>query len=222
MTGEGEGMLLILNDVQPDHEDEFNLWYDTEHMQERVLVPGFIAATRYRAISGARQYCALYRTEAVAVFESEIYRQRLAAQSDWSRRMLKTFVDPHRAVGRISCSLGAGAGGFLAILKLPRRPENGLDLASPETLAAPLAAAPGMIAVSVFESVPRLSVPVAEYPPTMRPILTPEDRVLLLEASRPSALTPEAIAGIAGPAAGETEHLGIYAFAWRLAREGLA
>ena len=221
MTGEGEGMLLILNDVEPGYEDEFNLWYDTEHVQERVLVPGFISASRYQAVSGARQYCALYRTRDVGVFESDAYRQSLASQSDWSRRMLKTFVDPHRSVGRISRRLGSGAGGFVAILKLPRQVDGGLHQAWRIGLVEQLAQARNMIAVSLFEFVSRLSGPVAEYRPTSRPIMTPEDRALILEASQPLVLSAEHLAGIVGPEVREAEHFGVYSLAWQLARQDM-
>ena len=78
-----------------------------------------------------------------------------------------------------------------------------------------------MIAVSLFESVPRLSGPIAEYRPTTRPILTPEDRVLLVEASRPAVLGPASLAGIVGPGLHGAEHLGTFGLAWQLARQDL-
>lgn len=221
MTGEGEGMLLILNDVEPQHEDEFNSWYDTEHMQERVLVPGFMAATRYRAVSGARQYCALYRTRDVGVFESDVYRQRLAEQSDWSRRILTKFVDPHRSVGRIDLRRGAGTGGFLSILKLPQREDGLLDLVWPDVIQT-LAKARDIVAVSLFESVARLSGPVAQYRPTTRPIMKPNDRVILIEASQPSVLSIEHLEGLAGPSVRKADGLGTYSLSWHLARQDLA
>ena len=194
---------------------------DTEHMQERVLVPGFIAASRYRALSGARQYCALYRTLGIDVFQSEAYRQRLAAQSDWSRRVLKTFVDPHRSVGRIGRSLGSGTGGFIALLKLPRQADGGLDSVWRNGVANSLAGSRNMIAVSLFESNSRLSGPVAEYRPTTRPIMASDDHLLILEASQPSVLSAEHLAGVSGPAFCDAEHLGVYSLSWQLARQDL-
>jgi len=219
MTNEDEGMLLILNDVEPDHEEEFNLWYDTEHLKERVQVPGFVAAVRYRAVSAPRQYCALYRTRDVGVFESAEYRARLAMQSDWSRRVLRTFVNPHRSVGRISSSVGSGTGGFLSLLRIPGDRDGGAGPSWREGAIDTLAEARWMIAVSIFESVPHLSGPVAEYRPTTSPILASEDVVLLLEASQPEVLSPESLSAIAGPALREATHLGVYSFVWELAQQ---
>jgi hypothetical protein len=43
-------------------EDEFNHWYDAEHIPPRMEVPGFINAQRYRNVDGPA-YLALYNLE---------------------------------------------------------------------------------------------------------------------------------------------------------------
>src|SRR3546814_7604945 len=57
------GELFIWTDIDPAHEDDFNQWYDREHMAERAGIAGFQWARRYRATQGERRYLALYRTE---------------------------------------------------------------------------------------------------------------------------------------------------------------
>jgi hypothetical protein len=40
---------MALMAPDPAAEDEFNAWYDREHIPERLVLPGFISATRYES-----------------------------------------------------------------------------------------------------------------------------------------------------------------------------
>jgi len=42
-TAVRQGMLLVCTNVDPAHEDDFNRWYDREHVNERVAIPGFVS-----------------------------------------------------------------------------------------------------------------------------------------------------------------------------------
>ncbi len=55
-----KGFLLVLMQPPPAFEDEFNAWYDTEHIPERVAVPGFETGIRFVCIDGAPKYLAVY------------------------------------------------------------------------------------------------------------------------------------------------------------------
>ncbi len=48
----GKGMLLTSMDVDAADEAEFNRWYDSEHLEERVAIEGFLEARRYVARQG--------------------------------------------------------------------------------------------------------------------------------------------------------------------------
>jgi antibiotic biosynthesis monooxygenase (ABM) superfamily enzyme len=82
-------MLLVSTNVDPAHEDDFNRWYDREHVNERVTIPGFLSGARYRTTRGSRRYLGLYRTTSLAVFETAAYQQALQHptlhQTDLSR-----------------------------------------------------------------------------------------------------------------------------------------
>ena len=45
----GKGMLLTSMNIGASDEAEFNRWYDREHLEERVAIPGFLEARRYVA-----------------------------------------------------------------------------------------------------------------------------------------------------------------------------
>ena len=47
-----KGFLLVTMQPPPAFEEEFNAWYDTEHLPERPAVPGFETALRLVCIYG--------------------------------------------------------------------------------------------------------------------------------------------------------------------------
>jgi hypothetical protein len=208
----GQGLLLILTDVEPEAEAEFNRWYDTEHMGERVAVPGFIAARRYRSDNGVRRYLALYETEGVTVFLSDVYRQALKRQSDWSKRMLARFVDPHRAVGEITVSRRIGIGGALTLFKLPNgdRTEHA-DFA--RNALSQMAQLSDIFAIHLFQPDAGLSGPVAEYPPSRRTLATTDEPLLIVEGADAEALAPAQLEPLAA-----LECLGIFQLTFALSK----
>ena len=42
-----KGLLIVTTNPPADMEEEFNVWYDREHVPERLAVPGFERAQRY-------------------------------------------------------------------------------------------------------------------------------------------------------------------------------
>ena len=84
----GQGMLLTSMDIDPADEDDFNRWYEEEHLAERMSVPGFLHARRYTALEGSPKYLALYDLESPEVLNSAAYRHVVGAgKSGWTRRI---------------------------------------------------------------------------------------------------------------------------------------
>jgi len=95
-----KGLLLVLMEAASDADEEFNAWYDTEHIPERAAVPGFETALRYVCISGWPRYMAVYDLREPAVLESEAYRAIGGANlSVWSKRVLANIRGYYRAEG---------------------------------------------------------------------------------------------------------------------------
>jgi hypothetical protein len=88
------GLLLTLTEPPPSMEEEFNAWYDTEHVAERLSIPGFRSARRWVADCrpGEGKYLATYELDSLAVLESEPYLKYFNNQSPWSRRCLGRTV----------------------------------------------------------------------------------------------------------------------------------
>src|ERR1700752_548715 len=118
----GKGMLLTSMDIDAAHEEEFNLWYDREHLEERVAIDGFLEARRYVAHSASPKFLFLYSTKTIEVLDSPAYRARLATPTPWSVKTMAGFKNMIRAVARITISRGTGRGAALGIVRL--RPEG--------------------------------------------------------------------------------------------------
>lgn len=85
------GLLLVMIEVDPAHEEEFNRWYNEEHLPERKACPGFLSARRFVAVEGEPKYLALYDLESPEILESEAY-QKIYPPSEWAKKISKHFV----------------------------------------------------------------------------------------------------------------------------------
>jgi len=83
------GFLLVFMHPPPAFDEEFNAWYDSEHIPERLSVPGFLTGLRYMNIGGgAPRYLAMYDLESVAVMQSAEYlRVAFDNSSPWTKRV---------------------------------------------------------------------------------------------------------------------------------------
>ena len=88
------GLLLTMTEPPPAMEEEFNAWYDDEHMAERLAIPGFRSARRWIADvpPGEGKYLATYELDSPGVLQSREYLARFQNQTPWSRRCLAKAV----------------------------------------------------------------------------------------------------------------------------------
>jgi len=83
-----KGMLFASFDTTAAQQDEFNDWYDTEHVPERLRVPGFLNAQRWIAEENPKIAVATYDLASHAVMESPEYRAIGGANgSVWTKRI---------------------------------------------------------------------------------------------------------------------------------------
>ena len=64
MALRGKGMLIVYTDIAARDERDFNEWYNREHIDERVNLPGFNRGRRYVSVKGSPKYLATYECEA--------------------------------------------------------------------------------------------------------------------------------------------------------------
>ena len=214
----GKGMLLTSMNVDAADEAEFNRWYDREHLEERVAIPGFLEARRYVAHDGNPKYLSLYATETFDVLDSPAYRTALANQTAWSKANIARFKDMIRGVARITISRGTGRGAALGIIRL-RRASGGEDrLRSALREHLDPAKLDGIISMHLLENDPALSKPLTDNPSASAP--GAGDWFVLIDATDVNAIA----AAMARFAAfkSETVSSGIYKLMFDLAKSDLA
>jgi hypothetical protein len=88
------GLLLTMTEPPAHMEEEFNAWYDEEHLPERLAIPGFRSARRWVAdiAPGQGKYLATYELDSAAVLGSPAYLARLNQPTPWSKRCLGACV----------------------------------------------------------------------------------------------------------------------------------
>src|SRR5688500_5238145 len=83
-----KGILIAAMNFSDVAEDEFHDWYDTEHVPERLAVPGFLNAERWIGANNPKDSVALYDLENVNVLQSAPYRAVGGANgSPWTKRV---------------------------------------------------------------------------------------------------------------------------------------
>jgi antibiotic biosynthesis monooxygenase (ABM) superfamily enzyme len=101
------GLLAVWLHVPPEHEAEFNAWYNTEHIAQITSIPGFINGRRYMALEGIPKYLALYELHDETVTAGGEFQHVLANPTPWSARMLGFYRDHRiRNTYRLLCTAG--------------------------------------------------------------------------------------------------------------------
>ena len=92
--------LYIVHTDIPDHiVDEYNEWYDREHLPRLVTVPGVIRARRYAAVSGNPRYLTAYELSDPGAFESA--EGLKARKTPWTEKMRSLFQNTRRRMCRL-------------------------------------------------------------------------------------------------------------------------
>jgi len=105
----GTAAVAMWWDVAPEMRAEWEDWHSSEHMPERLAIPGFLRGTRWVAESGEPSYFVLYEVTHLATITGGAYLERLNNPTPWSRKMMPQ----HRNMVRALCVLRAGWGGGL-------------------------------------------------------------------------------------------------------------
>jgi hypothetical protein len=79
------GVILVSMNVDPSREDEFNDWYNMEHIPHFNRLAGVITARRFRATAGDPRYVALYHVEDTGIYATPGWIA--ANETPWMLRM---------------------------------------------------------------------------------------------------------------------------------------
>jgi len=118
------GVLALWNNREPQHAEEYEDWYKTEHFPERLGIPGILRGRRYEAEGASPQFFTYYETETPDVLTSSAYLERLENPTDWTRRIMNDVMrDMSRTVCRVARREGGIRGSHAVAVKL-RSPEG--------------------------------------------------------------------------------------------------
>jgi hypothetical protein len=88
----GDGLLMVYCDVAAEHEEEFNRWYNEEHIPERLSIPGVLNAARYQAVAGGPKYLACYELVSPDAWYAAAWQKWLQQPTAWSQRMSPSVI----------------------------------------------------------------------------------------------------------------------------------
>ena len=92
------GLLVNAMNVAPEHDAEFNEWYDHEHIPALGAVPGVLSARRFKDPKGTHRYLALYHLTTPEVTMGADWKN--AAGTPWTDRLRPHFRDHLRILCR--------------------------------------------------------------------------------------------------------------------------
>jgi hypothetical protein len=96
----------VADDVLPEFED----WHTHEHFPERLGIPGFLRASRWRSAGADGDVFVMYELADHDVLSSPRYLERLNAPTAWSVKMMPH----HRNMVRSQCRVVASRGSAIA------------------------------------------------------------------------------------------------------------
>jgi len=122
----GNHLLAVYVGIPSDIEEEFNKWYNTQHVPERIAIAGFQSAARYVSLEGTPKYMAFYELDNASVLETPAYKRLGENPSDWDKRILSNMQVEARTV--YECIFTCGEAGaqhapYLLSIRLDIAPE---------------------------------------------------------------------------------------------------
>ena len=95
------GVLAIWHDLEDSYAELYERWLVTEHIPERLALPGFLEARRYEATTGSPRFFIRYEAASPDALASPEYLARLASPTPQTREVMKGF----RNMVRTACSV---------------------------------------------------------------------------------------------------------------------
>jgi hypothetical protein len=97
---DASGLMAFWARIDAAYLDRFRRWHNSEHIPERVSIPGFLAGQRYLGHGTNDFFLMMYETRDPTVLGSADYLARLNAPTAWTRETLPHFREPVRNVYR--------------------------------------------------------------------------------------------------------------------------
>src|SRR5262249_62048589 len=91
MACKGQAIFMVYTDlIDLRYEQEFNAWYNTEHLPELLALPGFLDAARYVATRGGPRHLAVYEIESLDAMQTPEFKNR--PRTPWGQRVSPSII----------------------------------------------------------------------------------------------------------------------------------
>ena len=91
----GNTVLVVTMEVDEADDEEFNKWYNEQHLPERMAIPGYVSARRFKLEGGnnnnALTYLCIWEMEDGSPLESEMYTDQNAHPTELYLRVNETI-----------------------------------------------------------------------------------------------------------------------------------
>ena len=97
----GNTIMVVMMQVDPEDEADFNRWYDEEHLRERLEIPGYISARRFKlqeGTDGMLNFLCIWELEDASPLHSEMYQQQRARMTELHRRANAVIKERARGI----------------------------------------------------------------------------------------------------------------------------
>ena len=116
----GNAVLVNWGGIVKSEEVDYNSWHSLEHMPERINITGFLRGFRAIGIKGTfdtNKYFMMYEAKSKEVFESKEYLNRLNNPTNWTKKILSSYIKPSRTICDVVASNSIGIGGFFSTIR---------------------------------------------------------------------------------------------------------
>ncbi len=96
LRSEVGGLLVVALDPQPGYEEEFNAWYNEEHIVFGARVPGVLRVRRFQALEGEPHYVALWDLKDPTIPSTPAFRA--AVETPWTHRIRNHYTRAFRGI----------------------------------------------------------------------------------------------------------------------------
>ena len=103
------GLITVrLHPTSPAREEEFNDWYNLEHVPQLTAMPGFVRTRRYVCDKADIRYLAWYETADETVEAGPHFQSVVTNPTPWSQRVRSIYgTNRERMNFRLMCDVGA-------------------------------------------------------------------------------------------------------------------
>lgn len=118
-----KGLLAVWNDCDPEVLERYEHWYQTEHLVDRVGLPGVQNGVRHEAAvddvaMASPRFFTSYDLDNAAVLDSPAYQAMLLSPSPQTQTIMPHFRNMWRFVGSLLAHEGRCAGAWTVTIRL--------------------------------------------------------------------------------------------------------